>query len=289
MKEFAGIFPALVTPYTKTGEVDYEQLKKLIDKLIADGVNGFYVTGSTGECFFLSDEERNNIVKTVVAYTNKRIKVIVHVGSMSTQHSISFAKQAQNVGADAISAVPPFYYKYNFAEIKNYYFDIMNSVDLPMIAYNFPALSGIELTVEHIKKLNEHKNFIGIKHTCKDLYLLEQFRTVNENLVLFSGHDEIYLSALPLNIDGAIGSTFNVMAPKFIKMTKLFKSGEHTKALKLQQEVNVIISAMIICGVQQSIKYILRTQGIECNGCRKPMREIADDHIKILDGILQYL
>lgn len=289
MKEFAGIFPALVTPYTKTGEVDYEQLKKLIDKLIADGVNGFYVTGSTGECFLLSDEERNTIVKTVVAYTNKRIKVIVHVGSMSTQHSISFAKHAQDAGADAISAVSPFYYKYSFDEIKDYYFDIMNSVNLPMIAYNFPALSGIELTVEHIKKLNEHKNFIGIKHTCKDLYLLEQFRTVNENLVLFNGHDEIYLSALPLDIDGAIGSTFNVMAPKFIQITKFFKAGEHAQALKLQQEVNTIINAMIICGVQQSIKYILSTQGIECNGCRKPMHEITDSQKQMLDGILQYV
>ncbi len=289
MEKLKGIYPALVTPYTKSGEVDHEMLKKLIDKLIDEGVDGFYATGSSAECFFLSEQERNDVVTTVCGHTNKRVKVIIHVGSMCTHHSISYAKHAQKVGADAISAVPPFYFKYSFEELKSYYVDIMDAVDLPMIAYNFPALSGIDFTVEHIKAFSEHKNFTGIKHTCKDLYLLEQFKAVSEKLTLFNGHDEVHLASLAVGADGAIGSTFNFMAPKYIKMTELYTEGKNEEALQLQKEANIVIEAMIRCGVHQTVKYILSKQGIECNGCRKPMSAITEEKMKILDGILKYI
>ncbi len=289
MEKFKGIYPALVTPYTKDGDVDHEMLKKLIDKLIDEGVDGFYATGSSAECFFLSEQERNDVVTTVCEHTNKRVKVIVHIGALSTDHAIGYAKHAQKVGADAISAVPPFYFKYSFDEIKGHYFSIMDSVNLPMIAYNFPALSGIDFTIAHIEAFSEHKNFGGIKHTCKDLYLLEQFKAVNEKLSVFNGHDEVHLPALAVGADGAIGSTFNFMAPKYIKMTKLFQEGKADEALELQKEANVIINAMIACGVHQTIKYILGKQGIECNGCRKPMAPISEEKMKILDGIMKYI
>ncbi len=285
MKKFTGIFTALVTPFDKNGNVDHDALKKLIDKLIDEGVSGFYVVGSTGECFLLSDEERNSVVKTATEYTNKRVKVIIHVGSLSTKQSISFAKFAEECGADAISAVPPFYYKYSIDEVVDHYMGIMDSVDLPFIAYNFPALAGIELTVDSIKKLNEHKNFTGIKFTSKDLFTMEQFQTIDEELCIFNGHDEMYISALPYNAAGAIGSTFNFMAPKFIKMTELFKAKDIEGALALQKEANTIISAMIGCGVQQTVKYFLGKQGIECNGCRRPAHELTAAQKSILDGV----
>ncbi len=152
----------------------------------------------------------------------------------------------------------------------------MNSVSLPFIAYNIPSLAGIELTVNSIKRLNEHKNFIGIKFTSKDLFTLEQFQAIDNNLCIFNGHDEMYLSALPYNITGATGSTFNFMAPKFIRMTELFKA-------------NTIIGTMIDCGLQQAVKYFLGRQRIDCNGCRKPVHELTDTQKKRLDSVYHLL
>ena len=139
--EYHGIYAALVTPYTSEGKVDYRELQKLVDYLICQGLEGFYVNGSTAEAFLLSEEERNSTIRAVVEANSGRAKVICHVGAISTEQAISFAKNAEKCGADAVSAISPFYYKFSEAEIVQYYQDIMSSTELPMFVYNFPNFS----------------------------------------------------------------------------------------------------------------------------------------------------
>lgn len=160
--EYHGIYAALVTPYTSEGKVDYRELQKLVDYLICQGLEGFYVNGSTAEAFLLSEEERNSTIRAVVEANSGRAKVICHVGAISTEHAISFAKNAEKCGADAVSAISPFYYKFSEAEIVQYYQDIMSSTELPMFVYNFPNFSGFSLTAEVLEKLNHNKNLLGI-------------------------------------------------------------------------------------------------------------------------------
>ena len=170
--EYHGIYAALVTPYTSEGKVDYRELQKLVDYLICQGLEGFYVNGSTAEAFLLSEEERNSTI---------RAKVICHVGAISTEHAISFAKNAEKCGADAVSAISPFYYKFSEAEIVQYYQDIMSSTELPMFVYNFPNFSGFSLTAEVLEKLNHNKNLLGVKFTSSDMFCWNRLRLFTRN------------------------------------------------------------------------------------------------------------
>lgn len=174
--EYHGIYAALVTPYTSEGKVDYKELQKLVNYLIEKGLDGFYVNGSTAEAFLLSEEERNNIIKAVVEANAGRKKVICHVGAISTDQAIGYAKNAEKCGADAVSAISPFYYKFSEQEIIQYYQDIMSATGLPMFIYNFPNFSGFSLTEEILEKLKQNKNLIGVKFTSSDMFLWSRLR-----------------------------------------------------------------------------------------------------------------
>lgn len=133
MNKYNGIIPALITPYTKEGKINEKSLEKLVKLNLDKGVNGFYVGGSTAEAFMLSLEERKYLLDIVSDTAKGQATIINHVGCISTDEAIELAKHAEKVGADAISAIPPFYYKFSYEEIKNHYLDIVNSVNLPMI------------------------------------------------------------------------------------------------------------------------------------------------------------
>jgi N-acetylneuraminate lyase len=289
MRKLKGIFPALITPFTNEGKINEKAITDIINANIEKGVDGFYVCGSTGESFLLSLEERKQVLQIAAEKIQGRCALIAHVGCIGTEHAIELAKHAAQVGVDAISSIPPFYYKFTFEEIKNYYLDIVNSVNLPMIVYNFPALSGVSFTADHVKEFAKDERIIGIKHTSMDLYQLERMKEASDRMILFNGHDEVFLAGLSMGADGAIGSTYNFMAHKFIKIKKLFEENKLEEAKKLQIEANEIITALIKTGVFQGIKYILGRQGIDCGPCRKPFRELTSQDKELLDGIIHLI
>lgn len=279
-----GIIPALVTPFNNSDKVDYGVLKDLVNKLIDQGVGGFYACGSTAECFLLTEEERKNVLETVIKAADGRVPVIAHVGNIGTEKTIQLAKHAEAAGAAAVSSVPPFYYKFSFNEIAGYYEDISKAVDLPLIIYSIPAFSGVELTADNLKTIIDASGAKGLKYTSYNLFELDKIHRRFPELKLFNGHDEVMLNALPIGIDGAIGSTFNVMAPKYIALKKAYEAGDLATAKALQGEINDIIEVMIKAGVNQSIKYWLGKSGLECGECRKPFSPVAAEHIPLLDS-----
>lgn len=285
--KFTGIFPALLTPFKINGDINESSLRKLVRLNIEKGVSGFYVGGSTAEAFLMSLDERKKALEIVVDETHNDATVIAHVGTTATAHSLELAHHAESVGVDAISAVAPFYYKYTFDEIKTYYLDIVNSVDVPMIIYNFPNFSGVTLSADNARALLEHQNIIGIKHTSNDFFALERFKRICEDIIVFNGFDEMFLSGLIAGADGGIGSTYNFMAEKFIEMQRLFNNGEIEKARKIQQTVNIIIDAMIPMGVMQAEKAILSIMGIEMGECRKPFSPITNEQYEQLKQLVE--
>lgn len=285
--KFTGIFPALLTPFKINGDINESSLRKLVRLNIEKGVRGFYVGGSTAEAFLMSLDERKKVLEIVVDEAHNDATVIAHVGTTATAHSLELAHHAESVGVDAISAVAPFYYKYTFDEIKTYYLDIVNSVDVPMIIYNFPNFSGVTLSADNARTLLEHQNIIGIKHTSNDFFALERFKRICEDIIVFNGFDEMFLSGLIAGADGGIGSTYNFMAEKFIEMQRLFNNGEIEKARKIQQTVNIIIDAMIPMGVMQAEKAILSIIGIEMGECRKPFSPITNEQYKQLKQLVE--
>lgn len=275
-EKFKGIFPALLTPFDKNDKVNTKVLCDLIDYNLEKGVQGFYVGGSTAEAFLLTEEERLLVMKTVSDHVNGKGTMVAHVGCISTAQSIRLAQAAKEWGYDAISAVAPFYYKFNFKEIKKYYYDIVDAVDLPMIIYNFPAFSGVNLTVDNVKEFLCDDRFLGVKHTSSDYFALEQFKALFPDKLLYNGYDETFLAGLAMGADGAIGSTFNLMAEKFIQIRDAFIKEDIKTAQKLQKEANVIIQALCKVGVMQGEKAIMDALGFDFGPARAPFGALSE-------------
>lgn len=289
-EKFKGIFPALLTPFDKNDRVNTQVLCELVDYNLKKGVNGFYVGGSTAEAFMLSEEERLLVMKTVSERAKGKCTLIAHIGCISTAQAIKFAKAAQEMGYDAISSVAPFYYKFSFREIKKYYFDILNAVELPMLIYNFPAFSGVNLTIDNIKEFLNDERIIGVKHTSNDYFALEQFKTAFPGKVMYNGYDEMFLAGLSMGADGAIGSTFNFMAEKFIKIRQLFLQNDVEGAQKIQREANAIIQALCKVGVMQGEKAVLDALGFDFGPARAPFEPLTEEQKKgLLDIVLPLL
>jgi len=275
MKMLKGVFPALPTPFSKDGKVNGKALESLILKLLGDGVDGFYVGGSTAEAFLLTEDERKYIIDVAADTAGGKVPLICQIGSISTDRAVELAKHAEKRKAAAVSSVPPFYFKFTFDEIKGYYFEITDSVSLPMIIYNIPVYSGISFSFENINEFFSDKRFIGIKHTSNDFFMLERIKSSYPEKTAFNGYDEMFLAGLSMGADGGIGSTYNFMPDKFIGMRELFLRGDMASAHDLQTEANAVIAELIKVGVLPGLKELLRLSGFDFGDCRKPFRQLT--------------
>lgn len=276
-EDLKGIFSALLTSFDENGNINEDGVKQIvrhnIDKMKVDGL---YVGGSTGENFLISTEEKKKIFKIAKDEAKNDIKLIAQVGSLNIHESIELAKYVTELGYDAISAVTPFYYKFSFEEIKDYYNTIINSVDNYLIIYSIPLLTGVNISVEQFGELFQNEKIIGVKFTAADFYLLERLRKAYPNHLIYAGFDEMMLPATVLNVDGAIGSTFNVNGIRARQIFELAQQGKIDEAFKIQNITNDLITEILGNGLYQTIKYLLQLQGIDAGYCKKPMSIIIE-------------
>ncbi|MBP5271027.1 MAG: N-acetylneuraminate lyase [Clostridia bacterium] len=278
-----GVFTALLTPFDKNDRVDPEALSRLVEFNLRQGVSGFYVNGSTAEVFMLTDEERLLVYRTVAEAAAGRAALIAHVGTISTAQSVRYGEYAASLGYDAISAVAPFYYKFGFAQIKEHYFTIQRSVGLPMIVYNFPGNSGVNLTVEQIGEFLSDDGFAGVKHTSNDYFAMQTFKAAFPDKVIYNGYDEMFLCGLAMGADGGIGSTYNFMADKFVRMSEKFSAGDVDVARDEQACANRIIRSLIKIGVAEGEKEVLCQMGIDMGRARAPYRSPDSEMRRIVE------
>ena len=275
--KFTGIFPALLTPFDRDDHINTSALGDITEYNINKGVNGFYVGGSTAEAFLLSEDERIRIMETVREAAYGRVTLIAHVGSIATAQAIRLAKKAEELGYDAVSAVAPFYYKFSFSEIKQFYFDIADAVGLPRLIYNCPAFSGVCLTVDKIGEFLSDERFLGVKHTSSDYFAMQQFKALYPDKVIYNGYDEMFMAGLAMGADGAIGSTFNFMAEKFILIRDLYLAHKTDEANAVQQDANTIIRALCKVGVMQGEKAIMDALGFDMGPARAPFAPLTPE------------
>ncbi|MBQ7336076.1 MAG: N-acetylneuraminate lyase [Clostridia bacterium] len=283
MKTFKGIFPALLTPFDGEGRINERALEDLIELNLRKGLQGFYVCGSTAEVFLLSEAERTRLYQAVREMVGNRATLIAHVGAISTEQAKGYATLATKLGYDAISAVAPFYYRFSFAEIKQYYYDIVNAAELPMIIYNFPNFSGVNLTVEQMGEFLCDERFLGIKHTSNDYFALSRFKTVYPDKIIYNGFDEMLLAGLSMGADGGIGSTYNFMAEKFLRLVELFQQGKMQQADALQKQINHIIAVLCQVGVMQGEKEVLNRMGVDFGECRAPFGKLTGEQKQLIE------
>ena len=279
-KKIGGIYSALLTSFDKNGDINEKGIRQLVRHNIdVCKVDGLYVGGSTGENFLLSTAEKEQIFKIVKDEAKDQCQLIAQVGSLNIKESVELAKLATDLGYDSLSAVTPFYYKFSFNEIKDYYNTITKDVDNQMVVYFIPFLTGVNISVDQFKELFENEKITGVKFTAGDFYLLERFRKAFPDKVLFAGFDEMMLPATVLGVDGAIGSTFNLNGVRAREIFESARSGNIAKALEVQHVTNDFISDVLANGLYGTLKIGLQEAGVEAGYCRKPMGDYSDEMI----------
>lgn len=280
-KKLSGIYSALLTSFDKDGNINEQGVRQLVRHNIDHNkVDGLYVGGSTGENFLLGTDEKKRIFEIVKDEAKDQIDLIAQVGSLNIKESVELAKFATDLGYDSLSAVTPFYYKFTFAEIKDYYDTITADVNNQMIVYFIPFLTGVNISVDQFKSLFENKKITGVKFTAGDFYLLERFRKAFPETTLFAGFDEMMLPATVLGVDGAIGSTFNVNGVRARQIFESAQKGDIKTALEAQHVTNDFITDVLANGLYGTLKICLQEAGVDAGYCRKPMSDYSDDMIK---------
>ena len=281
MKKYKGIFTALLTPFDEKNKVNEKELEKLVKFNTERGVTGFYVGGSTAEAFLLSTDERKQIMD-VVKSTAPGHTLIAHIGSINESEAVTLGKHAKKLSYDFVSSVAPFYYKFSFKEIKNYYFRLAETSELPMLVYHFPAFSGVNMGIDEIGEFLSDDRFAGIKYTSNDFFTLEQCKANFPEKIVYNGFDEMFLAGLSMGADGGIGSTYNFMADKFVKMRELFENKCIDAAQQIQKEINRIITILCKIGVMQAEKEVLNQLGFDFGNCRPPFGVPTDEEKELI-------
>jgi len=277
MTRFTGVWPALVTPLTEDDHINVAVTRQLVEALIAAGVGGLYVCGSTGEGVLLPAAERKHMAETVIEQANGRVPVAVHAGALTTADTVDLAIHAEKVGADGVSAVPPFYYKVDLQGIKEHYESIARSCSLPLYLYYIPSTTDVTLTARQLWELCQIPNVKGYKHSSSDLYLLQQVLSLSGGtLNVLSGPDGLFLSCLTMGVDGAIGSTYNLLPRHFIKLSEAFHDGDIETARTLQRQANRVIHALHRHDWLPALKEAMRLIGFDCGYCRRPLRRLSE-------------
>lgn len=289
-QDLKGLISALLVPYTAKGEVNEQGLRQIIRHNIDTmRIDGLYVGGSTGENFILDGKTKRQIFHIAKDETQNDVTLIAQIGSNDLYESIELAQYATDLGYNALSAVTPYYYKFSFAEIKQYYFDLMESVENRMIVYAIPFLTGVNIGLEQFGELFAHPKIVGVKFTAADFYLLERLRHAYPDHLIWSGFDEMLLPACLYNVDGAIGSTYNVNAPRARQIIDSIRQGNLAQALEAQKQSNDLISAILDNGLYSTLKQLLVLSGCDSGEflCRKPMASATPEQIAKSQEIYQ--
>lgn len=272
---FTGIIPPVSTIFTPAGDFDRQAAGALIDYLIGAGVDGLFFLGSGGEFSQLSVEERKNVAAFAIAHVNGRVPVLIGTGGTNARETIALSQHAEQNGAKGIVVINPYYWKVSEANLIHYFQQVADSVSLPVILYNFPALTGQDLSPSLVKQLVESRsNIVGIKDTIDSIAHLRSMislvKAEHPRFSVLSGYDDHLFNTLLLGGDGAISASGNFAPQLSVRLLRAFREGDLAQAAKLHQTllqipqiyqldtpfVNVIKEAMVLCG-QSVSTYVL--------------------------------
>ncbi|WP_313667452.1 dihydrodipicolinate synthase family protein [Atlantibacter sp.] len=286
---FRGIISAVITPMHADESVNYAALETLAHAQLARGVEGFYCCGSSGEGPLLRFDERKQVLATLVNAAAGKVPVIAHVGTPRTQDAVELAKSAEQDGASAVSLVPPYYYKYSREEIIAYYRRVLDAISIPVILYNIPQFTGVELDSLTAEALLGDEQVLGVKHTSHNLYSLERMIARYPDKVFFNGFDEIFLSSLAAGATATVGTTVNLQPELFLALRNAFRQGDIPKAQRLQQQINEVVESLVARGVFQSAKYLAGKGVVDTGPTREPFVALTATQREELDALHQRL
>ncbi|MCF6177250.1 MAG: dihydrodipicolinate synthase family protein [Victivallaceae bacterium] len=276
LNSFRGAYSATFTPYNTNNTINTEMLGKIVDFQLNAGLSGFFVAGSAGESFLLTEAERKTVLDTVIAANCSRGKVIAHIGHISTDAAVRLAKHAEAAGADMISAIGPIFFGSTFDHIHRHYSEIAATTDLPLLLYSMERVHGI-LQPESYVKLFEIENVIGMKYSGTNFFAMQTLKNmVDRPSLFFSGSDEHCLGALATGVDGCIGTTQNIIPACFVELIRLYSENRNRQAASLQQQINQLIWILLKSEDYSYFKAAMRYIGYDCGNFRKPFKQLTE-------------
>ena len=292
---FNGIITPIVTPFNddETQTINYQATDQLIDYLIKNGVNGIFPLGSNGEFNVLTIKERNEFASHVINYVNHRVPVYVGTGSCSTNEAVYLSRKAEELGADALSVITPYFFKLRDEDIYDYYKQIAESVKIPIILYNIPGNTQNNINPKILDQLAAIPNVAGIKDSSGNKESIDAYLKVvqkHENLHFLIGSDSKISYAFGKGATGAIAGTSNLLVKNVVALNNALRSGDNVTAEKMQESLNPLRKIMHKAPVPSVLKRAVTLAGIANVGdARKP--EVAPSVIlnqEIKELIVEY-
>ena len=277
MRDLKGIYPAIVTPFDKEGAFDPVAMRKIVQHQLAAGVHGFYVCGGTGEGMLLTVDERKAALETVLDEVGGQAGVIAHIGAFQTADTLTLARHASEAGVDAIAAIPPaYFFKPDTLGLIRYYTALAEASTVPILVYNIPQRTGVNMTQDLFDQLLELPNVVGMKDSSGNVYALSLFFTGGKKPVIFEGEDTVLLPGLLMGACGGIGATYNMWPQLFVKLWDAFQAKDMDTAAQTQLRINELINAFSGKGdFFSGIKQVLAWMEMACGTGRTPNRPLT--------------
>ncbi len=287
---FSGSATALVTPFDAQGEVNYDKLSELIEFQIENGTDALVICGTTGESATLGDEEKIRMFRFCAQQTGGRVPVIAGTGSNDTKHSVELSQSAFKAGADALLLVTPYYNKASHTGLIRHFYAVADAVPLPMIVYNVPSRTGVNIGVDTYRELGRHENIVAAKEASADIsHIAKIAEACGDTLCLYSGNDDQTLPILALGAKGVISVLSNVLPKETHDICALWFAGQMEEALRLHLELLELMNALFIDVNPIPVKAALNLMGMDVGGCRLPLCDMPPNKLEILKAAMRSL
>ena len=281
---FKGSAVALVTPFDENGNVNFDKIKELVDFQIENGTDAIVACGTTGEASTMNDEEHLAAIKAIIDDADKRVPVIAGTGGNDTAHSIYLSQEAEKLGADALLIITPYYNKANKSGLRKHFVSIANSVKLPIILYNVPSRTKVNIPPALVADLARNvDNIVALKEACGDLaQVAEVCRLVPDDFAVYSGNDDSILPLLSLGGSGVISVLANVCPRETHDLVAKFFEGDIEGSRKLQLGMKPLIDALFIEVNPVPVKTAVNLLGFNVGDLRLPLAEMEEEDLEVL-------
>lgn len=276
--ELGQIGTAMVTPFSQTGNIDFDLTEKLIEHLIATGTDSLVVCGTTGESPTLNHVEKSAIVKHAVEIVRKRIPVIAGTGTFNTAESVKLTKQAEELGADGVMLVTPYYNKPDQRGMIAHFSHIASETRLPILLYNIPGRSAVNMMAETVIELSKINNIRAVKEASGSLdQMAAIINGTDDGFKVYSGDDALTLPLMAVGGDGVISVASHLVGSEMKQMMRAFKAGDIEKAAKMHRILLPLFNAIFSAPNPVPVKYALNKLGIETGGVRMPLTDFGKE------------
>ncbi|KRD89758.1 4-hydroxy-tetrahydrodipicolinate synthase [Bacillus sp. Root147] len=290
MIDFGKVATAMVTPFDHRGNIDFEKTTQLINYLISNGSDALVIAGTTGESPTLSTEEKLALFRHSVKVVDGRVPVVAGTGSNNTYASIELTKKAEEIGVDAIMIVAPYYNKPNQEGLYQHFKTIAESTELPVMLYNIPGRSVINMSVETIVRLAELPNVVALKDASGDLDAMTAIIAQTSNdFALYSGDDGLTLPVLAIGGTGIISVASHVIGNEMQEMVKLYESGNPKEAAKIHQRIVPVMKSLFAAPSPTPVKTALQLKGLDVGSVRLPLVPLTEEERQTLVSTLNTL